>query len=126
MNLLLDTCVLLWWLDDPITLLSKEASTAIKEPDNKIIVSVVSAWEIAIKKALGKLSSPDNLKEMIADSGFELMPIDYEHAWQVKDLPSHHRDPFDRLLVAQATVENLTLVTRDSYLEAYNVPILEA
>ena len=53
MNLLLDTCVLLWWLDDPITLLSKEASTAIKEPDNKIIVSVVSAWEIAIKKALG-------------------------------------------------------------------------
>lgn len=126
MNLLLDTCVLLWWLDDPITLLSKEASTAIKEPDNRIIVSVVSAWEIAIKEALGKLSSPENLKEMIADAEFELMPIDYEHAWHVKDLPPHHKDPFDRLLVAQATVENLTLVTRDSYLEAYNVPILEA
>ena len=126
MNLLLDTCVLLWWLDDPITLLSKEASTAIKETDNRIIVSVVSAWEIAIKKALGKLEAPDNLKKMIADAEFELMPIDYEHAWHVKDLPSHHKDPFDRLLVAQATVENLTLVTRDSYLEAYNVPILEA
>ena len=125
MNLLLDTCVLLWWLDDP-DLLSKEASTTIKNPNNKIIVSVVSAWEIAIKEALGKLSSPENLKEMIADSGFELMPIDYEHAWQVKDLPSHHRDPFDRLLVAQATVENLTLVTRDSWLNAYNVPILKA
>lgn len=125
MNLLLDTCVLLWWLDDP-DLLSKEASTAIKEPDNRIIVSVVSIWEIAIKEALGKLSSPDNLKEMIADAEFELMPIDYEHAWQVKNLPPHHRDPFDRLLVSQATVENLTLVTRDSYLEAYNVPILEA
>ena len=125
MNLLLDTCVLLWWLDDP-DLLSKEASTTIKNPNNRIIVSVVSAWEIAIKEALGKLSSPENLKEMIADSGFELMPIDYEHAWQVKDLPSHHRDPFDRLLVAQATVENLTLVTRDSWLNAYNVPILEA
>lgn len=126
MNLLLDTCVLLWWLDDPTTLLSKEASTAIKEPDNRIIVSVVSSWEIAIKKALGKLESPDNLKEMITDSEFELIPIDYEHVWQVKDLPHHHRDPFDRLLVSQATVENLTLVTRDSYLEAYNVPILEA
>ena len=127
MNLLLDTCVLLWWLDDPATLLSKEASAAIKEPDNRIIVSVVSVWEIAIKKALGKLEAPDNLKKMIADAEFELIPIDYEHAWQVKDLPPHHRDPFDRLLVSQATTENLTLVTRDSYLEVYyNVPILEA
>ncbi len=125
MNLLLDTHVLLWWLDDP-TLLSEQTSTAIKEPDNRIIVSVVSVWEIAIKKALGKLSSPDNLKEVIADAEFELMLIDYEHAWQVKDLPPHHRDPFDRLLVSQATVENLTLVTRDSHLNAYNVPILEA
>ena len=86
----------------------------------------MSVWEIAIKKALGKLESPEDLKEMIADSEFELMPIDYEHAWQVKDLPPHHRDPFDRLLVSQATVENLMLVTRDSYLEAYNVSILEA
>ena len=126
MNLLLDTCVLLWWLDDPNTLLSKQALTAIRNPDNKIIVSVVSAWEIAIKKTLGKLESPDNLKEVIADAKFELMQIDYEHAWQVKDLPSHHRDPFDRLLVSQATVENLTLVTRDPKLKAYNVPILEA
>ena len=126
MNLLLDTCVLLWWLDDPNTLLSEQALTAIRNPDNKIIVSVVSAWEIAIKKTLGKLESPNNLKEMITDSGFELMPIDYEHAWHVKDLPPHHKDPFDRLLVAQATVENLMLVTRDSWLNAYNVPTLEA
>ena len=126
MNLLLDTCVLLWWLDDPTTLLSEQALTAIRDSDNQIIVSVVSAWEIAIKKALGKLESPENLKEMITDSEFELIPINYEHAWQVKDLPPHHRDPFDRLLVSQATVENLTLVTRDSHLKAYNVPILEA
>ncbi len=125
MNLLLDTCVLLWWFDDP-TLLSEQALTAIKDQDNKIIVSVVSAWEIAIKKALGKLESPENLKEMITDSEFELIPINYEHAWQVKDLPPHHRDPFDRLLVSQATIENLTLVTRDPKLKPYNVPILEA
>ena len=126
MNLLLDTHVLLWWLDDPTTLLSEQALTAIEDPDNQITVSVVSVWEIAIKKTLGKLESPDNLKELIADAEFELMPIDYEHARQVKDLPPHHRDPFDRLLISQATIENLTLVTRDSYLEAYNVPILEA
>ena len=126
MNLLLDTCVLLWWLDDPNTLLSEQALTAIKEPDNKIIVSVVSVWEIAIKKTLGKLESPDNLKEVIADAEFEFMPIDYEHAWQVKDLPSHHRDPFDRLLVSQAQIERLTLVTRDAQLKTYDVPILEA
>ena len=126
MNLLLDTHVLLWWLDDPTTLLSEQALTTIRDSDNQIIISVVSAWEIAIKKALNKLEAPENLKEMIVDSGFELMPVDYEHAWQVKDMPLHHRDPFDRLLVAQATVENLTFVTRDPKLKAYNVPILEA
>lgn len=125
MNLLLDTHVLLWWLDDP-DLLSKEASTAIKEPDNKIIISVVSVWEVAIKKALGKLEVPEDLREMIVDSEFALMPVDYEHAWQVKDLPPHHRDPFDRLLISQAKIESLTLVTRDSWLKAYNIPILEA
>ncbi len=125
MNLLLDTCVLLWWLDDP-DLLSKEALTAIKEPDNEIIVSVVSVWEIAIKKALGKLETPENLKELVVDSGFALRPVNYEHAWQVKDLPSHHRDPFDRLLISQAKTESLMLVTRDSWLKAYNISILEA
>ena len=125
MNLLLDTCVLLWWLDDP-DLLSKEALTAIKEPDNEIIVSVVSVWEIAIKKALGKLETPENLKELVVDSGFALRPVNYEHAWQVKDLPSHHRDPFDRLLISQAKTESLMLVTRDSWLKAYNISIHEA
>ena len=125
MNLLLDTHVLLWWLDDPI-LLSKQALAAIKEPDNEVIVSVVSAWEIAIKKALGKLEAPENLKQMIEDAGFVLMPVDYEHVWEVKDLPFHHDDPFDRLLVAQTKVEYLTLVTRDSRLWVYDIPILDA
>ena len=125
MNLLLDTHVLLWWLDDPI-LLSKQALAAIKEPDNEVIVSVVSAWEIAIKRALGKLEAPENLKQMIEEAGFVLMPADYEHVWEVKDLPFHHDDPFDRLLVAQAKVEYLTLVTRDSRLSAYDIPILDA
>ena len=125
MNLLLDTHVLLWWLDDP-TLLSKQALTAIKDLNNEVIVSVVSAWEIAIKKALGKLEAPENLKQMIEDAGFTLMLIDYEHVWKVKSLPFHHDDPFDRLLIAQAKIEYLTLVTRDSRFAAYNVPILDA
>ena len=126
MSLLLDTHVLLWWLDDPTALLSEQALTAIEDPDNQIIISVVSVWEIAIKKALGKLEAPEDLREMIVDSEFALMPVDYEHAWQVKDLLPHHRDPFDRLLISQAKTESLTLVTRDLWLKAYNVPILEA
>lgn len=125
MNLLLDTHVLLWWLDDP-TLLSEQALTSINDINNEVIVSVVSAWEIAIKKTLGKLEAPDNLKPMIGDAGFMLMPINYEHVWEIQDLPFHHDDPFDRLLVAQAKVENLMLVTRDSRLRAYDIPILAA
>lgn len=125
MNLLLDTHVLLWWLDDP-TLLSEHALISIKDADNEVVVSVVSVWEIAIKKALGKLEAPENLKQMIEDARFTLMPINYEHVWEVKDLPFHHDDPFDRLLVAQTKVENLMLATRDSRLRAYNIPILNA
>ena len=125
MNLLLDTHVLLWWLDDPM-LLSKQALSAINEPDNEVIVSVVSAWEIAIKRALGKLEAPENLKQMIEDAGFALIPINYEHVWEVQNLPFHHSDPFDRLLVAQSKVEYLTLVTRDLRLNAYDIPILDA
>lgn len=125
MNLLLDTHVVLWWLDNP-NLLSQQAVAAIERLENNIIVSVVSAWEIAIKKTLGKLEAPENLKEMIADAGFQWLPITYEHVWKIKYLPLHHEDPFDRLLVAQANVENLTLVTRDSHVKAYTIPILDA
>ncbi len=121
---LLDTHVLLWWLDDP-ALLSQPARSAVANPSNRAIASTASVWEIAIKKTLGKLEAPDNLYEMIEDSGFELMDITYSHAWTVKDLPlEQHKDPFDRLLVAQAKVEGLTLVTRDVHLENYGVPII--
>ena len=125
MNLLLDTHVVLWWLDNP-NLLSEQAVAAIKQLDNNVMVSVVSAWEIAIKKALGKLEAPENLKEMVVAARFQWLPITYEHVWKINDLPFHHEDPFDRLLVAQATVENLTLVTRDSRIKAYTIPLLDA
>lgn len=78
MNLLLDTHVVLWWLDDP-NLLSQQAVAAIKELDNNIIVSVISAWEIAIKKTLGKLEAPENLNEMVTAAGFQWMSVTYEH-----------------------------------------------
>ena len=121
---LLDTHVLLWWLDDP-ELLSEPARSAIIEPDNRAIVSVASVWEIAIKTALGKLEAPDDLEDMIEDAGFELMSITYPHAWTVKNLPlEQHKDPFDRLLVAQAKVEGLTLITRDVHLGTYGVQLI--
>ncbi|MBI1930694.1 type II toxin-antitoxin system VapC family toxin [Candidatus Poribacteria bacterium] len=122
---LLDTHVLLWWLDDPAKL-SQPARVAITAPDNRAIVSIASVWEIAIKKALGKLKAPDDLEAMIKDAGLELMLITYSHAWMVKDLPFHHKDPFDRLLAAQAKVEGLTLITRDVHLGNYGVPIIAA
>ncbi|MCE2416426.1 type II toxin-antitoxin system VapC family toxin [Candidatus Poribacteria bacterium] len=125
MNLLLDTHVLLWWLDDP-SLLSQQAMESIKQPDNNVTVSVVSAWEIAIKKRLGKLEAPENLKESVAASGFQWLSVVYEHVWRVKDLPFHHEDPFDRLLIAQADIEDLTFVTRDSRIKAYSIPLLDA
>ena len=123
MNLLLDTHSPK--SDDP-NLLSQQAMEAIKQPDNNVIVSIVSAWEIAIKKRLGKLEAPENLKEAVAASGFQWLPIVYEHVWKVKDLPFHHEDPFDRLLIAQANIENLTFVPRDSRIKTYNIPLLDA
>ena len=107
--------------------MSGAARAAIAEPNNRVIASIASVWEIAIKTAIGKLSAPDDLEEMIEDSGFEVMDIIYRHAWTVKDLPlEQHKDPFDRLLVAQAKVEGLTLITRDVHLKSYGVAVVEA
>lgn len=124
MRLLLDTHALLWWLADsgldPIT------ARAVSDPRNDVFVSAASVWEIAIKKALGKLSAPDNLAEAIAGSGFEPLPISLAHATKAGELPPHHQDPFDRMLIAQAQLENLTTVTRDARFRLYDVPLLTA
>lgn len=125
MNLLLDTHVLLWWLADNPTL-SAEARTAIADPNNIVFVSAVTAWEITIKKALGKLSAPDNLVEEITNNRFLPLPITMAHAVAVGKLPPIHQDPFDRLLAAQATTDNLTLVTRDVNLKNYSIPFISA
>lgn len=126
MNLLLDTHAFLWWLMDDESLGGK-ARQAIADPESLVHVSAVSLWEIAIKQALGKLhvDSPDLAAE-IPNNGFVELPVSGRHALAAGALPRHHDDPFDRMLVAQARLAGLVLVTRDGALDAYDVPRLRA
>ncbi len=121
MNLLLDTHVLLWWLDDPAQL-SEAARAAIRDEGNVVYVSAATAWEIVIKKALGKLDAPGNLDEVLRDCRFTPLPITIAHTLALQPLPMHHRDPFDRMLVAQARAEEMTIVTRDAKVLEYALP----
>ena len=123
MNLLLDTHVLIWW--DEGRRIAAEARRAIKEADT-VYVSAVSAWEIAIKTGLGRLRPTRTVEEAASDSGFLELPVTFRHAERVTGLPPHHRDPFDRMLVAQAAVEELALVTRDPVFARYGVALIEA
>jgi PIN domain nuclease of toxin-antitoxin system len=124
-NLLLDTHVLLWWLADD-SRLSPDTRKAISDPENIVLVSAVTIWEIVIKKGLGKLAIPDEWYDAIADEPFQRLPITWEHSRKVADLPELHRDPFDRLLVAQAIVENLVLVTGDEKVLRYDISVVPA
>jgi len=124
-NLLLDTHALLWWLSDSEELGNK-AREAIADPGQLVFVSAVSVWEITIKKALGKLDVPTELPEVLAGEPFLHLDMTVEHAFKVGELPMHHRDPFDRLLIAQCLVDGLTLVTHDADISRYDVPILHA
>jgi len=124
-RLLLDTHVLLWALtDDPS--LSAAARAAIVDGRNRVVVSAVSAWEITIKRSLGKLRAPADLAKEVAAHRFTPLAVSLEHALAVGALPDLHRDPFDRLLVAQAGVEDLTIVTRDRAIARYDVDVLGA
>ncbi|MBT8366259.1 MAG: type II toxin-antitoxin system VapC family toxin, partial [Deltaproteobacteria bacterium] len=113
MNLLLDTHVLLWWLDANPTL-SEKAKSAIADGNNLVFLSAAVIWEIRIKQALGKLEIPSSFRQVLDRQPFEMLAINAEHAHTVGDLPTHHRDPFDRMLIAQVKVERLTMVTRDT------------
>jgi len=125
MNLLLDTHVLLWWLDDNPDL-SGPARTVITDGNNLVFVSAAVIWEIRIKHALGKLKIPKNFRKVLDRQDFELLDITVEHAYEVGKLPMYHRDPFDRILVAQAKVENMTLVSRDSRIKKYKIFLIKA
>ena len=125
MTLLLDTHVLLWWLfGDPR--LTPTMRKAIADPTSTVVVSAVTAWEMAIKAAVGKLAVPDRLIHQLDQEGFEALPVTVEDGLAAGALPRHHGDPFDRMLVAQAQVEGLALITADSKLKPYSVPILWA
>lgn len=120
MTLSLDTHALLWWLEDP-QLLSKTARKAIGDGKNTVYVSAAVAWEIAIKKALGKLDAPDDLEAAMAANRFLPLPVTVPHALAVASLPPIHGDPFDRLLIAQARYEGFKLVSRDRLVANYGV-----
>lgn len=125
MNLLLDTHVLLWWLDDHTTL-STKARKVIADGRNLVFVSAAVVWEIRIKVAVGKLEIPSNFQEVLMQQSFQMLSITVEHAHEVGALPAYHRDPFDRMLVAQAKVEGFILITRDTQLKKYKIPIIKA
>ncbi len=125
MTLSLDTHTFLWWLDDP-QFLSKAARKAIGDGKNTVYVSAAVVWEIAIKTALGKLDAPNDLEAAMAANRFLPLPINVKHAHAVRSLPDHHRDPFDRLLIAQARHEGFKLVSRDPVIARYGVPHIVA
>jgi len=122
-NFLLDTHVLLWWLSDHKSLTTK-AVGAIKDGGNSIFVSSATAWEISIKRVLGKLKAPDGLEETLESNRFHQLPISIRHGLVAGSLPRYHDDPFDRMLVAQAQTEQLTIITHDVRMEKYGVTIL--
>lgn len=120
--LLVDTHALLWWLADDAEL-SDSARGAIADPRSMPVVSAASLWEIAIKRSLGKLRAPESLPEEIERAGFSWLAIEPRHGWAVGTLPDHHRDPFDRLLIAQAIEEDLPIVTADPRFGDYGVEV---
>jgi PIN domain nuclease of toxin-antitoxin system len=122
MTLLLDTHVFLWWLDDPKQLF-EAARKAIANGRNVVYISAAVAWEIAIKQSLGKLEAPDDLEDAIRANRFLPLPVTLAHALAVRALPHHHRDPFDRLLIAQARAEGLRFVSRDTNVQKHGVPL---
>jgi PIN domain nuclease of toxin-antitoxin system len=122
-SLLLDTHTLLWALGE-VDRLSPAAHDVLSAGEVSAYVSAASIWEIAIKRASGKLQAPEDLLERIAEASFNELAVSFEHAVSAGALPRHHGDPFDRMIVAQAQSEKLTVVTRDERIARYDVPVL--
>jgi PIN domain nuclease of toxin-antitoxin system len=123
--LLLDAHALLWWLADDPTL-DGAARRSIADPANDVLVSAASVWEIAIKRGLGTLEAPDDLLEAIDASSFSGLPVTLADGEAAGNLPGHHRDPFDRMLVAQAGLVGAVVVSRETSFRSYDVPVLPA
>jgi PIN domain nuclease of toxin-antitoxin system len=116
--------VVLWWLAGEKDRISKKARAAILDSDNRVVISAVVIWEVAIKRGLGKLDAPGDLLDQLERVGVDLLPITPRHADRVGTLPLHHRDPFDRLLIVQAETENLAFVTADGNLSRYGIQVV--
>jgi PIN domain nuclease of toxin-antitoxin system len=125
LRLLLDTHTLLWTLKEPERLAAR-ATAAIAAEDSQVFVSVVSPWELAIAEARARLSTPGDLEGHLERNRFELLPVSLGHVELIRAMAHHHRDPFDRMLIAQAQVEGLTLVTSNREIRRYPVSILPA
>ena len=123
MKLLLDTHTALWFTEDSASL-TRPAIDAIEDAANVILLSAVVPWEIAIKRALGKIATTDEYLRLLRVAGAADLPVTIAHAQAVEALPHHHRDPFDRLLVAQAQAENAAIVTGDARIARYDVPVI--
>lgn len=125
MRVLLDTHILLWSFFEPERI-GGDVAVAFRDPATTLVVSVASFWEISIKRSMGKLTVPENFPERVRALGHEILTIRLDHAWKAGALPMHHRDPFDRLLIAQSQVEGLPLATHDRSLKAYQTKVLLA
>jgi PIN domain nuclease of toxin-antitoxin system len=125
LRLLLDTHVVVWALSTPERL-SERSRKAIEAAENEVFVSVVSPWELAIKGPRQGLHPPADLDLQLSRRRFELLPVQLRHTEPIKSMPPHHRDPFDRMLVAQAIIDGLTIVTADRKLTKYQVSLLPA
>jgi PIN domain nuclease of toxin-antitoxin system len=124
-RLLVDSNAFIWAYVQPIELASA-AQQAISDPANERFISIAALWEIAIKSSTGKLSMPTDPSQAISDLALTILPIGLAHVQRLPSLPFHHRDPFDRMMIAQAIEEGLTIVTRDRIFAAYGVPVLTA
>jgi PIN domain nuclease of toxin-antitoxin system len=122
MRLLADTHAALWLLGEDKRL-SSHADELLTDATNEVLLSAAVVWEVAIKRSLGKLDAPDGFAQQLLDGGAMALPISIDHARAVRSLPWHHRDPFDRMLVAQATLEDAVVVSHDSRLRSYDVSV---
>lgn len=123
MRLLLDTHAALWWLSDEERI-GDDAARQLRDDTNQVLLSAAVVWEVAVKRSLGTLQAPPGFAATVLAGGAHALAVTVEHAEAVERLPWHHRDPFDRILVAQAGVESATLVSRNDALAAYGVPVI--
>ena len=123
MRLLLDSNAFLWWAEtDPK--LSTLARGAIADPANDVLISMAGLWELVIKASIGKLALPDDVETMVTSQGFSVLPITFSHLHRFSGLPRHHKDPFDRMIIAQALAESIPIASADRRFPSYGVQII--